>query len=213
MGKFCSNCGEQVDDHITFCPNCGQKLDNDMPAEQEYQSNPAVPPIQSSTAPQMNSQNNYQPYGQQPNNYPPYNNQGNAYQGNNFQDPNAVYTGLAEAFKWTTYHGRLNRQRYFLRGLAIGFGSGLISGFLVVFLSLIGFSEDAAVVFGYLISLPLIVLSFFNSIKRAHDLDKSGWLTLLFFIPFVNIAIALYFLFAKGTYGPNKYGDDPLGMQ
>ena len=27
MAKFCSNCGEKLEDNAAFCPECGQKLE------------------------------------------------------------------------------------------------------------------------------------------------------------------------------------------
>jgi uncharacterized membrane protein YhaH (DUF805 family) len=43
-------------------------------------------------------------------------------------------------------------------------------------------------------------------IKRLHDLDKSGWLYLLGFVPIVNFFFAIYLIVWKGTDGVNKYG-------
>ena len=52
------------------------------------------------------------------------------------------------------------------------------------------------------------------SVKRFHDLDKSGWYYLLALIPFVGgLIIFVYCGFIKGTTGPNKYGDDPTMPQ
>lgn len=55
------------------------------------------------------------------------------------------------------------------------------------------------------------------NVRRLHDRNFSGWLYLpyvaLLFVPLVNLVfiIALVALFAfPGTYGSNKYGDDPL---
>lgn len=30
------------------------------------------------------------------------------------------------------------------------------------------------------------------------------------FIPLLNLVLGLYLLFARGTYGPNEYGPDPI---
>ena len=49
-------------------------------------------------------------------------------------------------------------------------------------------------------------------ILRFHDLNYSGWFALLLFIPYVDLLVGLYVIFASGTDGPNKYGPDPLGM-
>ena len=47
-------------------------------------------------------------------------------------------------------------------------------------------------------------------VKRLHDLNKTGWLYLLFFIPLVNIGMLIWVGFFKGTNGPNQYGPDPI---
>lgn len=45
-------------------------------------------------------------------------------------------------------------------------------------------------------------------IRRCHDLDKSGWFSLLLGIPVINIFFGCYLTFVRGTIGPNKYGED-----
>lgn len=47
-------------------------------------------------------------------------------------------------------------------------------------------------------------------IRRLHDLDKSGWLVLIMLIPIINLLFIVYLLVAKGTTGPNRFGNDPL---
>lgn len=46
-------------------------------------------------------------------------------------------------------------------------------------------------------------------IRRLHDLDKSGWLYLLSFIPFVNLIMAIYIGFWPGSPAANNYGNPP----
>ena len=43
----------------------------------------------------------------------------------------------------------------------------------------------------YVYSIFLFVPSLAVSVRRLHDLDKSGWWLLLFFIPLVNIVMAI----------------------
>ena len=57
--------------------------------------------------------------------------------------------------------------------------------------------------------IALVVVSFIIIIQRLHDLEKSGWMSLLFFVPLVNIFIAFYVLFWSGTPGSNNYGPRP----
>ena len=84
---------------------------------------------------------------------------------------------------------------------ALGF-SGRFAFYCIIAFSLVNF-------------LPSIMIS----IRRFHDLDRTGWLVLVFFIagnllPPIGIVASLinffWFMF-PGTEGPNKYGQDPLG--
>lgn len=43
-------------------------------------------------------------------------------------------------------------------------------------------------------------------IRRLHDLNKTGWLTLLWLVPVINIIFLIYLMAAKGTLGANDYG-------
>jgi len=54
--------------------------------------------------------------------------------------------------------------------------------------------------------VPFIALT----VRRLHDVDKSGWFFLLSFVPIVSFYI-LYLTIIKGTDGPNTFGADPLG--
>jgi uncharacterized membrane protein YhaH (DUF805 family) len=47
------------------------------------------------------------------------------------------------------------------------------------------------------------------SVRRLHDLDRSGWWLLLQYIPFGLIILLVWFA-SRGTDGPNRFGADPL---
>jgi uncharacterized membrane protein YhaH (DUF805 family) len=49
----------------------------------------------------------------------------------------------------------------------------------------------------------MIYVQVMLTIKRCHDFNMSGWLTLLIFVPIAN----LIFLFVPGTDGPNRFGN------
>jgi uncharacterized membrane protein YhaH (DUF805 family) len=55
--------------------------------------------------------------------------------------------------------------------------------------------------------LPTLALS----IRRLHDLDRSGWWFLLIFIPLIGGIWLLVWFCMRGTVGPNRFGPDPLG--
>lgn len=58
----------------------------------------------------------------------------------------------------------------------------------------------------WVIVLLYFYFSFVVVIRRLHDLNKSGWLLLLLFIPLINFLMAIYILLASGTTGLNQYG-------
>lgn len=102
------------------------------------------------------------------------------------------------------YNGRLNRAKYWkyiLFGLIISFALNSI-------MNLLGIPANSVI--RSLISLAFSILCYPFSVRRLHDLDKSGWYNLLAFVPIVNFFFCIYVGFFKGTDGPNQYGPDPL---
>ncbi len=62
--------------------------------------------------------------------------------------------------------------------------------------------------FFYLVfALLLFIPSFTVSVRRLHDLDKSGWWLLINLIPVLGNIYYFYLTCCKGTEGLNKYGD------
>jgi uncharacterized membrane protein YhaH (DUF805 family) len=62
-------------------------------------------------------------------------------------------------------------------------------------------------VLAILVLILLVWIAICVTVKRLHDIDASGWLS----IPVVLIPIALILVGSfLGTVGPNQYGHDPL---
>jgi uncharacterized membrane protein YhaH (DUF805 family) len=59
--------------------------------------------------------------------------------------------------------------------------------------------------------VAIIVPSIAVVVRRLHDQDKSGWLALLTFIPYVGSLVLVWFMASDGTAGANRYGPDPKG--
>jgi len=95
-----------------------------------------------------------------------------------------------------TAEGRLGRIRYFYYFLLTVLGISAIT-FAMLLLN-IRPTEDIQSVF---IFIAMIVLT----IQRCHDLNISGWWSLLVFVPLVSF----YFFFAPGTKGANRFGAEP----
>jgi uncharacterized membrane protein YhaH (DUF805 family) len=93
-----------------------------------------------------------------------------------------------------SFDGRINRAKYFLSIVAIG-----IIGTIVLTIKPTNITV-----------MMISALLFFPIIKRLHDMDVSGGLGILAFLPGANVILALVLLFKRGTFGDNKYGSDPL---
>ena len=44
------------------------------------------------------------------------------------------------------------------------------------------------------------------SVRRLHDMNRGGWLIILFIIPLLNVFLGLYLIFGSGKAGINRYG-------
>src|SRR5438552_3225578 len=61
--------------------------------------------------------------------------------------------------------------------------------------------------------LVMLWMGFANLIKRFHDFGQSGWNSLWFFVPFVNIYFGFKLAFFRGDQGDNAYGPSPYRPQ
>jgi len=59
-------------------------------------------------------------------------------------------------------------------------------------------------------TLGLLIPGIAVSIRRMHDLDKSGWWILIPLVPIVGIILYIYWAAQRGTAGANRFGPDPL---
>lgn len=176
---FCANCGAKVGEGENFCKSCGHKVENN--------SAPAVKKIatdaNASSAPVVTS----------------------------FSARLAPFQ-LANLFR-----GRIGRKNFILgviltglAPLALAFGLGFIVGIISYFLT---FGEETAISFVVALVMPMylvsVVIGFGLYIRRLHDINYSGWLCLLFLVPFANLVLLFIVLFKAGTPDNNNYGSKP----
>lgn len=64
---------------------------------------------------------------------------------------------------------------------------------------------------GIFLALATLLPAWAVGVRRLHDIDKSGWNILWYFIPVVGVILVLVWNTRRGTEGTNDYGDDPLG--
>jgi uncharacterized membrane protein YhaH (DUF805 family)/Tfp pilus assembly major pilin PilA len=100
-------------------------------------------------------------------------------------------------------HGRIGRVRY------IGYTTGLSILMLITLLVPALIAASASPSLGVLLVVAayvaIYVVQILLSIQRAHDMNTSGWLSLLIFVPLA----VFVFWFAPGTPGENRYGKPP----
>lgn len=123
--------------------------------------------------------------------------------------------------RYADFSGRSRRKEYWLWMLfqivllvvvtvaVIGLFGGLSGGGASDDL-LGGLSIGTLVVVG-LFFLALFIPNLAVQVRRFHDQDKSGWLVLIGFIPYLGGVIMFVFMLLEGTRGPNRYGNDPKG--
>ena len=58
-------------------------------------------------------------------------------------------------------------------------------------------------------SLALLLPGIAVSVRRLHDIDRTGWWLLIAFT-IIGILLLLFWDCVRGTAGKNRFGDDPL---
>ena len=60
-----------------------------------------------------------------------------------------------------------------------------------------------------LVTLALILPGLAVSVRRLHDIDRTGWWLLLSFTV-IGVLVLIYWACQRGTPGPNRFGPDPM---
>ncbi len=59
-------------------------------------------------------------------------------------------------------------------------------------------------------AIAILLPSLAVTVRRLHDLDKSGWWILISVIPFIGAVILLIWFVSPGDDGANRFGESPL---
>ena len=90
---------------------------------------------------------------------------------------------------------------------------GALLGFMMRFIPVLPVLLNFAVMFGFMIyAFVLLCVGPAVTVRRLHDLDKSGWWFLIVFIPVIGAIILFVWFCMKGTTGDNRFGPDPLAQ-
>lgn len=106
-----------------------------------------------------------------------------------------------------SFKGRIGRKEYAL----IILGMMVVGWTLVAVDMILGSGEDRPFVFASLYWLVAIIPFYASTVRRIHDLNRTGWWVLpMALIPLLNIVLLISLMIRKGDVGSNRYGADPL---
>lgn len=108
---------------------------------------------------------------------------------------------------YATFSGRARRAEFWWFALFILIGSVLLG---LIDSALFGVAAGSYGVLSGLFSLAILIPSIAVSVRRLHDIDRTGWWYLLIFVPVVGFIVLLIFYIQPGTRGQNTYGPDPI---
>ena len=115
----------------------------------------------------------------------------------------AVQTVIASRF--ADFQGRSRRAEYWWFFLFIILLNIVLSAIAAAIPSIGG-------ILAFIVFLALIIPGLAVTIRRFHDLDKSGWWMLIGLVPIIgSIWLLIECGLLRGTEGPNRFGPDPLG--
>ncbi len=114
---------------------------------------------------------------------------------------------------YANFTGRARRAEYWYYVLG---NFLLIIPFYII--AIVGLSSDSSslsilgfAVYG-LVVLATLVPTLAVSVRRLHDLNKSGWFYFIALIPLIGSIILLVWFFTDGERFANNYGSDPKNL-
>lgn len=106
-----------------------------------------------------------------------------------------MYWYFAVLQKYAVFKGRARRKEFWM--------FHLISFIVAVLLGVA--SDEASALYSLIVFLP----SFGVSVRRLHDIGRSGWWILVFLIPIIGVILMLYWYCQDSQSGFNEYGANP----
>ena len=106
--------------------------------------------------------------------------------------------------KYATFSGRARRSEYWYFFLCYTILTGILS-----------FLARNSTVLGYVsgvIEIALFIPMLAVSVRRLHDIGKSGWFYLIGLIPLVGLIIMIVWYVRDSDPGQNMYGPNPKGI-
>ncbi|QEW07389.1 DUF805 domain-containing protein [Nitrincola iocasae] len=108
---------------------------------------------------------------------------------------------------YADFSGRARRKEYwffvlfnFIFAAVLGFVDGLTGSYI---------PEIGIGILGGIYLLAMFIPSLSVTVRRLHDIDKSGWWLLIAFVPLLGLIVLLVFLFMGSQSDDNRFGANP----
>lgn len=104
------------------------------------------------------------------------------------------------------FSGRARRKEYWMYSLFT-----LVALLLAMILDgVLGLRGESGVGTIYtLYAIATLLPGLAVSVRRLHDIDRSGWWLLIALVPIIGAIVLIVFAVTEGTRGDNAYGPDP----
>ena len=115
-----------------------------------------------------------------------------------------------EALKnYAVFSGRSRRKEYWYFVLCNVIVSLVLSG-LDALLGTFSSSANLGLLSG-IYALAIIIPTLAVSVRRLHDIDRTGWWVLIHLVPVIGSVVLLVFAVLDSTPGENRFGSNPKG--
>jgi uncharacterized membrane protein YhaH (DUF805 family) len=105
--------------------------------------------------------------------------------------------------RYVTFSGRASRAEYWWAMLFVAIGTlALTAVDAATFGAGPGDPAVLSSIFGLATLLPTLAVS----VRRLHDIERSGWWVLIALVPIIGFLVLLFFHLQRGTDGPNRFG-------
>ena len=154
----------------------------------------------------MSTPGPYEPYPSQPDPQPPYGHPAvplSYLQGGPVGFGEAVKQAFSHGF---VYRGRASRSAYWWFVLFEVIATVVLE--LLIVIPAATHSSAIVGLFLIIVSIAMLYVALVGlalTIRRLHDIDRSGWWVLIGLVPFVGGIVLLVFSLLEGTPGPNRF--------
>lgn len=112
--------------------------------------------------------------------------------------------------KYATFQGRAGRPEFWwwvLFVILVSLVTQFIDGFLIgPLLGFDAFDSDGGQPLSLLVSLGFLLPNLAVSVRRLHDIDRSGWWLLIGLVPLIGVIVLIYWYVQPGSEGSNRFG-------